>query len=52
MIDGLKIKSASNTLSTAIQGVTLTLTKADKDKPQQITVASDSGGVKLLLTAW
>lgn len=49
VIDGLKIKSASNTLSTAIQGVTLTLTKADKDKPQQITVASDSGGVKTAL---
>ncbi|MCG9032672.1 flagellar filament capping protein FliD [Laribacter hongkongensis] len=49
VIDGLKIKSASNILSTAIQGVTLTLTKADKDKPQQITVASDSGGVKTAL---
>ncbi|MCG9064509.1 flagellar filament capping protein FliD [Laribacter hongkongensis] len=49
VIDGLKIKSASNTLSTAIQGVTLTLTKADKDKPQQITVASDSSGVKTAL---
>ncbi|MCG9115546.1 flagellar filament capping protein FliD [Laribacter hongkongensis] len=49
VIDGLTIKSASNTLSTAIQGVTLTLTKADKDKPQQITVASDSGGVKSAL---
>ena len=49
VIDGLTIKSASNTLSTAIQGVTLTLTKADKDKPQQVTVASDSGGVKTAL---
>ena len=46
-IDGLPVTSKSNTLSDAIEGVTLTLlAKTEENAPLTVTVGLDKGGVK------
>jgi flagellar hook-associated protein 2 len=46
VIDGITISQASNTLTEAIQGVTLTLLKTNIAAPTTMTIARDSGGVQ------
>jgi flagellar hook-associated protein 2 len=45
-VNGLAIESASNTISDAVPGATLTLTKADPDKPVGVTVTRDTAAAK------
>jgi flagellar hook-associated protein 2 len=45
-IDGVAITKASNTISDAIEGVTLNLLKTNVGAPSTVTVARDSGAIK------
>ena len=45
-VNGLAIESASNTISDAVPGATLTLTKADPDKTVGVTVTRDTAAAK------
>ena len=44
-IDGVPYSSASNTISSAIPGVTLNLVGADPSNPVQVTVGPDTSGI-------
>jgi flagellar hook-associated protein 2 len=48
-IDGIAVTKPSNTITDAIQGVTLNLTKAAPSTPTTLTVASDSSGITTAL---
>jgi flagellar hook-associated protein 2 len=48
-IDGISVTKPSNTITDAIQGVTLNLTKATPSTPTTLTVASDSSGITTAL---
>jgi flagellar hook-associated protein 2 len=48
-IDGIAVTKPSNTITDAIQGVTLNLTKAAPTTPTTLTVASDSSGITTAL---
>ena len=45
-IDGVAITKATNTITDAIEGVTLNLTKTNAGAPATVTVALDSGAIK------
>lgn len=51
-IDGIAISKASNTVTDAIEGVTLNLVKANPDATTTLTVASDSSGVSKSVAAF
>lgn len=46
IIDGITVNKASNTITDAIQGVTLNLLKADIGNPSNLTVARDTASVQ------
>lgn len=45
-VDGISMTSASNTVTTAIQGVTLQLLSADPNSPVQVEVTNDTSDVE------
>ena len=45
-IDGVAITKTNNTISDAIEGVTLNLTKANVGSPTTVSVVRDSGAIK------
>lgn len=45
-VNGVEVSSASNTVTSAIDGVTLNLVKADPAKPIALTIARDPNNVK------
>lgn len=45
IIDGLTVKSSSNTVSNVIDGVTLSLLKTNAGSPTKVTVSEDTSGV-------
>jgi flagellar hook-associated protein 2 len=51
-IDGIAVTKPSNTITDAIQGVTLNLTKAAPSTPTTLTVASDSSGIATALNSF
>jgi len=51
-IDGIAISKASNTVTDAIEGVTLNLVKANPDATTTLTVATDSSGVSKSVAAF
>ncbi len=51
-IDGIAISKASNTITDAIQGVTLNLVKANPDTTTTLTVASDTSGAAKSVAAF
>lgn len=46
IIDGITVNKSSNTVSNAIEGVTLNLLKADIGNPTTLTIARDTAGVQ------
>lgn len=51
-VDGITISRSSNTVSDAIEGVTLTLTKENAGVTSSLTVASDRGGARSAIDAF
>jgi flagellar hook-associated protein 2 len=51
-IDGVAVSKTSNTVTDAIQGVTLNLTKTNVGTPTSITVAQDTGSVTKAVNAF
>ncbi|BBP03865.1 hypothetical protein TPL01_04440 [Sulfuriferula plumbiphila] len=51
-IDGVAVTKTTNTISDAIQGVTLNLTKTNVGSPTNITVARDTGSVTKAVNAF
>lgn len=51
-IDGIAISKASNTISDALEGVTLTLRKADPGNPTSLTIARDSASAQAAVEAF
>lgn len=52
VINGLTINSASNVVTGAIQGVTLTLKQEDPGNTAELTVAADTGAAKAAMEAF
>ena len=52
IVDGFTRTSSSNTISDLVPGVTLTLTKANPDVKQTLTVGRDNSALKANLTAF
>lgn len=52
VIDGITVTKASNTISDAVPGLTLNLTKTNTGSPTTLTVASDTASVKTALTSF
>ena len=52
VIDGIDVSKASNTVTDAIQGVTLNLTKADPLVTTTLTVTSDTSGISKSVAAF
>lgn len=50
LVDGVSITSATNSVTSAIQGVTLTLTKTNLGSPTTLTVARDPSGISSLVS--
>ncbi|WP_213806973.1 flagellar filament capping protein FliD [Granulicella sp. dw_53] len=44
-VDGIDMTSASNTITTAIPGVTFQILSANKDEPVQVVIANDTGAI-------
>lgn len=51
-IDGIAISKAANTISDALEGVTLTLRKADPGNPTSLTIARDSASAQAAVEAF
>lgn len=51
-LDGIAITKASNTVSDALSGTTLTLLKTNVGAPTELTVAQDTSGVKSAIDAF
>ena len=51
-VDGIEMHKASNTVTDAIQGVTLTLTKTNVDAPTTLTVATNSASTGAAIAAF
>jgi flagellar hook-associated protein 2 len=51
-IDGLAVTKSSNTITDAIQGITLNLAQTNVGSPVSVTVARDSAAVKTAITAF
>ncbi len=50
LVDGISITSASNSVSGAIQGVSLSLTKTNVGSPTTLTVARDPSGISTMVS--
>ncbi|MCK6545441.1 flagellar filament capping protein FliD [Myxococcota bacterium] len=52
IIDGITVNSQKNTITDALEGVTLNLLKAEVGKSTTITVERDSGGARAAITSF
>lgn len=52
LLDGLLIKKQSNSVSDALSGVTLNLTKANAGSPTTFTISKDTSGIKSSIEAF